>query len=138
MGNTVFANCRGIVHETSNGQSIAFPDVCNTPSAPAPIPIPYPNIGMSSDTSNGSKTVKTDGSSAMVEGAEYRRTSGDEAGVVGGIMSGVNMGKAEFITNSFDVKFEGKGVCRMGDMVTQNSKNAFGVQIGEPIKVPIP
>lgn len=126
MANTVFANGRGIAHETSNGMSIVFPDVCLTPSAPSPIPIPYPNIGKSSDTSNGPKKVKIDGSMPMAAGAEYRSTSGDEAGSTGGLMSGVNRGPAEFMLYSFDVKLEGKGACRLGDPLFHNRKNIMG------------
>src|SRR5262249_39320224 len=110
MANTMFANGRGVGHETSGGMRAGVPDGCNTPSSAGPIPIPYPNIGMSSDTSNGPRSVQVDGSMAMVEGAEYRRTSGDEAGAAGGVISGVNMGPAEFMTYSFNVKLEGKGV----------------------------
>jgi hypothetical protein len=126
MASTVFANGRRIAHETSGGMSIVFPDVCNTPTADGPVPIPYPNIGKSSDTSNGSRDVLVDGSSAMIEGAQYRATSGDEAGTAGGIMSGSNMGPAEFMTCSFDVKIEGKGTCRLGDVLFHNRKNIVG------------
>ena len=55
MGQTTFANCRGIAHKGSGGLSIVFPDVCKTPTPGGPIPIPYPNIGKSSDTSKGPK-----------------------------------------------------------------------------------
>lgn len=126
MASTVYANGRGIAHESSGGMSIVFPDVCNTPSAAGPIPIPYPNIGKSSDTSSGSRDVLLDGSSAMIEGAQYRTTSGDEAGTAGGLMSGCNMGPAEFMMSSFDVKLEGKGVCRLGDVLFHNRKNTMG------------
>ena len=55
MGQTTFANSRGIAHKGSGGLSIAFPDVCKTPAPPAPpIPIPYPNIAKSSATRTGS------------------------------------------------------------------------------------
>jgi hypothetical protein len=55
------------------------PDVCETPSPPAgPIPIPYPNIAKSSDTSSGSKTVKTEGK--MIPPKEdFKKSVGDEA-----------------------------------------------------------
>jgi hypothetical protein len=126
MGQTTFANGRGIVHKGSGGMSIVFPDVCKTPAAPSPIPIPYPNIGKSSDTTQGPTTVKTDGKMPMVKGAKYSRSSGDEAGTVGGVVSGVNMSVCEFMMYSFDVKFEGKNVCRLGDPLFQNKKNIMG------------
>jgi hypothetical protein len=127
MSSTVYANMRGIAHAGSNGMSIAFPDVCLTPAPPAPpIPIPYPNIGRSADTSNGPQSVTVDGSMPMVKGAEYSKTSGDEAGVNGGVASGCNRGPAEFMLYSFDVKIEGKNVCRMGDPLFHNRKNIVG------------
>lgn len=123
----VFANLRGVVHKGSGGMSIVFPDVCKTPAPPAgPIPIPYPNIGKSSDTTGGPSKVKTDGKMPMVKGSNYSRSQGDEAGSVGGVMSNVNMDKCEFMMYSFDVKFEGKNVCRMGDPLFHNKKNMMG------------
>ncbi len=127
MAQTTFANSRGIAHKGSGGLSIAFPDVCKTPAPPAPpIPIPYPNIGQSSDTSDGPSTVKTDGKMPMVKGAKYSKSSGDEPGTIGGVMSNVNRNECEFMMYSFDVKFEGKNVCRMGDPLFHNKKNIMG------------
>jgi len=124
MAQTTFANLRGIAHKGSGGMSTAFPDVCKTPSPAGPVPIPYPNIGQASDTSDGPTKVKTDGEMPMVKGAKYSKSSGDEAGTAGGVMSSVNMKECEFMLYSFDVKFEGKNVCRIGDSLFHNKKNA--------------
>ena len=126
MAQTTFSNGRGIAHKGSTGQSIVFPDVCKTPAAPSPIPIPYPNMGRSSDTSGGPTTVTTDGQMPMVKGAQYSRSSMDEAGTVGGVLSSVNMDVCEYLMYSFDVKFEGNNVCRLGDPLWQNKKNIMG------------
>jgi len=127
MGQTTFANSRGIVHKGSGGMSIAFPDVCKTPAPPAgPIPIPYPNIGKASDTDKGPKKVKTDKKMPMTKGAKYTMSTGDEAGSVGGVVSSKTKGECEFMMYSFDVKFEGKNVCRMGDPLFHNKKNIVG------------
>lgn len=126
MGQTTFANCRGIAHKGSGGMSIVFPDVCQVPTAVGPIPIPFPNIGQSSDTSDGPTSVKCDGEMPMVKGAKYSKTAGDEPGTAGGIISGVNMKEAEFLLYSFDVKIDGKNVCRLGDMLFHNKKNIVG------------
>jgi Domain of unknown function (DUF4150) len=128
MAQTTFANSRGIAHKGSGGMSIVFPDVCKTPAppAPSPVPIPYPNIGKSSDTMQGPNTVKTDGQMPMVKGAVYMRSSGDEAGVAGGVISSVNMNVCEYLMYSFDVKFEGNNACRMGDPLFHNRKNIMG------------
>jgi hypothetical protein len=126
VGQTTFVNFRGIAHKGSGGMSITFPDVCKTPAAPSPIPLPYPNIGQSADTSGGPTTVKTDGEMPMVKVAKYSKSSGDEAGTLGGVMSSVNMSECEFMLYSFDVKFDGKNVCRMGDPLFHNKKNIMG------------
>jgi hypothetical protein len=123
---TTFVNFLGIVHKGSGGMSIDFPDVCKTPAAPSPIPIPYPNMGQSADTSQGPSTVTTDGQMPMVKGAQYSKSSLDEAGTLGGVLSSVNMNVCEFLMYSFDVKFEGNNVCRMSDPLWQNKKNIFG------------
>ena len=123
---TSFANCRGIAHKGSGGMSIAFPDVCKTPTPAGPIPLPYPNIGKSADTSGGPTTVKVDGNMPMVKGAKYMMTTGDEAGSAGGVMSSSIKGECEFMMYSFDVKLEGKGACRLGDPLFHNKKNIMG------------
>jgi len=123
MGQTTFANSRGIAHKGSGGMSVVFPDVCKTPSPAGPVPIPYPNIGKASDTSQGPKKVTTDGKMPMVKGAKYSTSTGDEAGSAGGVISGVNKGECEFMMYSFDVKFEGRNVCRLGDPLWHNKKN---------------
>jgi hypothetical protein len=125
MSVTVGVNMMSVIHKDSNGISIAFPDVCQTPAPPAgPIPIPYPNIAMSSDTDKGSKKVKCDGNSVCVDGSNFSTSTGDEAGSVGGVASGKTKGKGEFVNFSFDVKFEGKGVARAFDLMTHNDKNS--------------
>jgi hypothetical protein len=126
MAQKTFTNSRGIAHKGSGGMSIVFPDVCKTPTPGGPVPIPYPNIGKSSDTSQGPATVKTDGKMPMVKGAKYSRSSGDEAGTAGGVLSSVNMNVCEFMLYSFNVKFEGKNVCRLGDQLFHNKKNIMG------------
>ena len=127
MGQTTFSNSRGIAHKGSGGMSVVFPDVCKTPTPGGPVPIPYPNIGKSSDATKGPKSVKTDGKMPMVKGAKYSISAGDEAGSAGGgIISSKQKGECEFMMYSFDVKFEGKNVCRMGDPLFHNKKNIMG------------
>ncbi|GAB4328318.1 MAG: hypothetical protein Kow0074_24200 [Candidatus Zixiibacteriota bacterium] len=119
---TVF-NIRGFVHKGSGGMSMAFPDVCKTPTPGGPVPIPYPNVGKSADTISGSTTVKADGQMIMVKGAKYMMSTGDEPGTVGGVISGTFKGECEFLIYSFDVMIQGKNVCRMGDQLWHNKKN---------------
>ncbi|MDA7746353.1 DUF4150 domain-containing protein [Psychromonas sp.] len=126
MAQTTFVNTRGIAHKGSGGKSIVFPDVCKTRIGNSVVPIPYPNIGQSADTDKGPKSVKTDGQMPMVKGAVYTKSSGDEAGSKKGLISGTNKDECEFMMYSFDVKFEGKNACRMGDPLFHNKKNIMG------------
>lgn len=139
MGVTVGANNLSVVHKSSNGVTIAFPDVCKTPSPAGPIPIPYPNIAKSSDTAKGTKKVKCDGNSVCVKDSNFRMSTGDEAGSAGGgVASNKIKGKAEFVNVSFDVKFEGKGVARAFDLMLHNDKNTppFPLLQGPVIAIP--
>jgi hypothetical protein len=126
MPGKTFANMRGIAHKGSGGMSPIFPDVCKTPTPAGPIPIPYPNIGKSGDTASGPTTVETDGNMPMTKGAKYMMSTGDEAGSAGGVLSSKIKGPCEYMLYSFDVKFEGKNVCRLGDSLFHNDKNGMG------------
>lgn len=120
MPATVSVNFMTVVHRASSGMLTAFPDVCKTPTPAGPIPIPYPNIAQSSDTSKGSKKVKADGNPVMLKDSNFSQSTGDEVGSAGGVVSSCTKGKAEFTLYSFDVKFEGKNVPRLGDLMLSN------------------
>jgi hypothetical protein len=135
---TVGVNNLSVVHAGSNGTTIAFPDVCKTPSPAGPIPIPYPNIAMSSDADKTAKKVKCDGEAVCIADSNFKTSTGDEAGSAGGVASSKTKGKAEFVNYSFDVKIEGKGVPRAFDLMLHNDKNTppFPVLQGPVIVVP--
>jgi hypothetical protein len=139
MPATVGVNFLSVVHKTSNGTSIAFPDVCKTPGPPAPfIPIPYPNIAMSKDTASGTKKVKMDGNPICVKDSNFMMSTGDEGGTAGGgIVSSKIKGKAEFLLFSFDVKAEGKNVTRAFDIMLHNDKNTPPFPVLQPPVVAI-
>ena len=122
---TVFANGQGISNTGSGDVVISGPDVCLTPMGPSMVPIPYTNIAKSASLAGGTKTVKIDGNMGAIDGCCYSTSTGDQPGSGTGVCSGTVGDKAEFINNSFDVKIEGKGVCRNSDPMTQNNKNAI-------------
>src|SRR5713101_2369787 len=123
MAATTNVNLLTVVHKSSDGISFCFPDVCKTPTPAGPVPIPYPNIAMSKDTSLGSQTVNVDGNPIMLKGSVFATSTGDEPGSIGGIISNVIKGKAEFLNYSFDVKVEGKNVPRLFDPMGQNESS---------------
>lgn len=145
MPATVHCNMRTVVHQSSGDMSIAFPDVCLTPAGPAPVPIPYPNIAQASDAANGAATVLADGNPIMVKDSYFATSSGDEGGTAGGnVVTGTIKGKAYFALYSFDVKAEGKNVCRFLDPMTHNHSSSPppgtppAPDIGGAMNVPAP
>jgi len=139
MAATINVNDRTVVHKSSDGVSIAFPDVCKTPSPAGPIPIPYPNIAMSADTADGSKSVKMDKNPIMLQGSVFSKSTGDEAGTAGGgIISAKTKGKAEFMNYSFDVTVEGKGVPRLADLMVQNKGSPANTPPIQEVQPPLP
>src|SRR5258707_1789212 len=128
MGNEVYANGMEVSCKAANGKAIcAFPDVCFTPpltpATPPGVPIPYPNTGMASDTTDGSKTVQISGQEVMLKDQScFKKSSGDEAGSAPkkGVITSKNMGKVYFTAWSMDVKIEGQNAVRHLDLMTHN------------------
>ena len=108
-----------------------LPNVCKMPGPPAPfVPTPLPNVGKSSDRlTNGTKTVKIEGSKIAIKGAYYMSAPSPDVasqGTGGGILSSCVQGKTEFTApGSMNVKAEGKNIQLLGDAMTNNgsSKN---------------
>lgn len=133
MSNPVGANGRSVVHKNSGGTTVAFPDVCKTPSPAGPVPLPYPNVAKSSDATQTAKTVDVEDHPLCVKDSTFSTSTGNEAGTAGGgVFSGKTKGKAEFVTYSFDVKVEGKGVARALDLMTHNDKNTPPFPLMQP------
>src|SRR3954469_14482613 len=86
VANKIFANGREVACKAGMGKSIcAFPDVCMTPpenpATPPGVPVPYPNTGLDSDTTDGSRTVQVNGQETMLKNKSYfKQSMGDEAG----------------------------------------------------------
>jgi hypothetical protein len=136
VGDPVFANSMEISSKSMGGKSICqFPDVCftppQTPATPPGVPLPYPNTGMASDTSDGSKSVVIGGSEVMLKDRSYfKQSTGDEAGAAPkkGFVNSKTKGKVFFIAWSMDVMIESENVVRHLDMTTHNhGSNANGV-----------
>ncbi|WNG47967.1 DUF4150 domain-containing protein [Archangium minus] len=129
---TVGVNNLSLAHKGSGGVTTASaPDVCKTPTPGGPVPIPYPNIAFSKDLVDGSVTVKADGEPIALKDSAFSTSTGDEPGSVGGVVSGVNKGKAKFSIYSMDVKVEGRNVARLSDNMTMNGNapNTVGPEL---------
>jgi len=125
MAATMNVNDQTVVHKTSEGVTTTFPDACKTKVGKPIVPVPYTNASFSTSTSKGSKTVFVDSNAIMLKGSQFSTSTGDEAGSYGGVASGCNKGKAEFINYSFNVFVESKNVPRRMDLMLQNKGSAF-------------
>src|SRR5688572_21213654 len=107
------------------GMCMGFPDVCKTPAppSPSPIPIPYPNIAQCASASKESTKVKIANSGALKKDSEISMSSGDEAGVAGGVSSSVNMNKCTYKKGSSKVKIEGQEAVHLTSMTSHNKDN---------------
>lgn len=134
MANQIFANGMAVSCKAAAGKTIcAFPDVCftppQTPATPPGVPIPYPNTGMASDTTGGTKKVKISGKEVGLKNVScFKKSTGDEAGSAPkkGIITSQNRGKVYFNSWSMDVKFEGKNAVRHLDLTTNNHASMPG------------
>jgi len=123
----MFANCQ------LGGMDFGFPDVCNTPSPVGPIPIPYPNLamGMTANPATACRKIYVSCMPAHNLGTQIPMSMGDNAGIAGGIASGMVMGPAKHMMGSFGVIYEGSPATKMTSPTGQNgmSLNAPGMTI---------
>lgn len=128
---SVFANKRAVLHKGSSGKSMgAFPDtcLCPPPSPAGPVPTPLPNHAMASDLDRGAKSVLVEGNPIGIETSVIKTSTGNEPSkpTGGGVVSHATKGKMYFMSYSFDVLAEGKGVIRHMDIGTHNHQSMPG------------
>jgi len=119
----------------AGGTTMAMPDVCKVPAPPAPpIPTPLPNIAQcqQANAATCTKKVKIGNKAVITMKSEIPMSSGDEAGSLGGLVSGKIKGEAVPKKGSAKVKMEGSPAIFQTCMFGQNGKNAnapAGVQM---------
>lgn len=119
---------------TEAGECVAFPDVCDTPAGDEVVPVPYSNAALleQADMTTVSTTVFIVGKNAVTENTEIAMSSGDEAGAVGGVVSGTTGGPCRFRLGSSIVSIEGYDAGYCGTRIGQNGDNTnapHGVQV---------
>ena len=117
----------------NNGQNMAIPDVCMTPTPGGPIPTPYPNISMTSTAlaPTTCMTILVDGMPALNMTSEIPLSNGDEAGINLGMVSGMIMGPTSYILGSEVLMLEGVPSVKLTSETGQNGEtmNAEGACI---------
>lgn len=103
------------------------PDVCKTQVGPAVVPIPYPITSNLSDSMSTSTNVNLGGDPAFIlNKSTVSKVTGDEPGLIGGVMSGTNRAKVKPIIGSSSVKINKKPIVRHGDLCDMNNGNTKG------------
>jgi hypothetical protein len=122
---TININDLTLVHKESGGVAKAtLPDICLTPTGSGPVPRNYSNTAYSTDIAKGTVTVTADGGNMCAHrGSEFSKSIGDEAGSLGGVISGTNLAEATWLTWSPDVFLEGLNACRLTDKMLMNHGN---------------
>lgn len=114
-----FASCK------AGGSCAGSPDVCKTPAPPAPpVPIPYPNLSQVASATGQSTKVKIASAPALSVKAKMPMSSGDEAGVAGGVVSGMNMNQVLYKKGSMKVTVEGAALVHQTSITGHNGSNA--------------
>jgi hypothetical protein len=118
MSGPVRINGRDVVTSKSGGVSFAFGDVCKVPDGGGPIP--FVNVAVSADAANTARAVRAGGVPVMLARSTFARSTGDEPGKDGGVVSGTTQGAAVFSNYSYDVRIEGQPVPRAFDPMLHN------------------
>jgi len=108
----------------AEGQNIAFPDVCLTPTPGGPVPMPYPNISMSATAlpPTTAMTILIDGTPSLNMLSEIPMSNGDEAGANMGMVSGMIMGPTRYIMGSETLMMEGVPAVKLTSETGQNGE----------------
>lgn len=130
------------VHMGSGGLATSTPpDVCMTPGPSGPPqPVPYVNLALSADLVGGTTTTFVNDQSTAIMTSKFAKSSGDEPGVAGGVMSGVNMNQASWLMGSPTVTMEDTPVNRLSDKMLMNMSNTTCVagEVQAPAPPPTP
>lgn len=105
------------------GMAMGTPDVCKTPAPPAPFaPIPYPNITNGPLMNPGTAATGTFVMGMFIATimTQYTMSSGDEPGVMGGMVSQLFKGPCIHTMGSTCTFFGGKPAAYLTSMVGHN------------------
>lgn len=105
------------------GQCLGMPDVCKVPTPAGPVPTPFPNMGMCPTATGTVPTVLIENMDSIVLGSQIPMSSGDEAGVAGGVVSGTVAGPIRFMLGSTKVLAKGKPMVMITATTAHNGSN---------------
>jgi len=109
------------------GGATSVPDTCKVPAPPGP-PLPTPFVNQASfartDPGTCAEKVRIAGRPIVLVSSVVPATSGDEAGTLGGVVSGKNMERARLAEGSSKLFVEGAQAGYQTCPVDANGSNA--------------
>ena len=103
------------------GMDLGFPDVCITPVGPVPTPIPYPDIAMSATSAPAAYNILTVCMPVLNQMSMGLISFGDEAGVMGGVVSHLIDGQTDYELGCFTIFVDGPPCQRLTSITGQNA-----------------
>ena len=108
------------------GLDFGLPDVCKLPTL---VPVPFPNLAMPEMAVGAAYNILNVCAPAHTVATTVPITMGDDAGLLGGVISQTDMGPSRRITGSFTILLDGMPATRLTSMGPQNTINCAGVSI---------
>lgn len=102
------------------------PDVCKTPIGPSMVPVPYTITCKFNVAKVTARRTNFTGDPVFSMGSHLPTVQGDEPGVGGGIISGVNLGACRPVEHSKSVRVEGEWLVRHTDLMAMNCSGPKG------------
>jgi flagellar motility protein MotE (MotC chaperone) len=122
------ADKRGVNKSAEAKVVCLAPDVCLTPMGSSMVPVAYTIESRFNVAEMTAKAVNFGGLPVFTMGSHLPKVTGDERGVGGGIISGVNMGCCKPIpgSHSTSLRIEGEWLVRHGDLMEMNCSGPKG------------
>jgi len=111
----------------SGGFDLCALDLCKTP--PLGLPVVYANTTSGMQALPNVLTIFYGGGFVHNVNTHIPISSGDELGLMGGVVSGTVKGCSRHQTGSRSVIIQGAGITRMGTLSLANNMNGVGVRI---------
>lgn len=108
------------------GLDLAFPDVCKLPTL---VPIPFPNLALRPMGVGAAYNVLNVCAPSHTLLTTIPLSFGDNAGILGGVVSQTDMGPSRRVTGAFTVLYDGMPAARLTSMGPQNTINCVGMTI---------
>jgi hypothetical protein len=108
------------------GLDFGLPDVCKLPTL---IPVPFPNIALPEMAIGAAYNILNVCAPAHTLVTTIPLTQGDDAGLLGGLISQTDMGPSRRVTASFTILLDGMPATRLTSMGPQNLINCPGITL---------